>query len=135
LLDRSNEERLTSKRFDRDFVLPSYDDYCVSNVSGVASSILGISTGRAMPLLQRISHKVDIDNVQNVVLLVLDGFGFEPWTKQTTDGGFFQSVTERGLVLPITTVFPSTTAAALTAINTGLTPQEHGLPEWFVYMK
>jgi predicted AlkP superfamily pyrophosphatase or phosphodiesterase len=31
-------------------------------------------------------------------------------------------------------VFPSTTAAALTSVSTGLTPQEHGLPEWFVYM-
>jgi predicted AlkP superfamily pyrophosphatase or phosphodiesterase len=135
LLDRSKEEQLTSNRFDREFVLPSYDDYCVSNVPGVASSIFGIPTGKALPLLQHISHKVNIDNVQNVVMLVLDGFGFEAWTKQTADGGFFQSVTDGGLVLPITTVFPSTTAAALTSINTGLTPQEHGLPEWFVYMK
>ena len=136
MLDRSNEEQLTSRRLDGDLILPSYEDYCVSNVPGVASAILGFPpAGKSQLLLQRISREVDIDNVQNVVLLVLDGFGFDAWTKQVADGGFFQSVTEGGLVLPITTVFPSTTAAALTSINTGLTPQEHGLPEWFVYMK
>lgn len=33
----------------------------------------------------------------------------------------------------MTTVFPSTTATTLTTIHSGLTPQEHGLPEWWVY--
>ncbi len=33
----------------------------------------------------------------------------------------------------LTSVFPSTTAAALTSIKTGLTPREHGLIEWFIY--
>jgi len=44
-------------------------------------------------------------------------------------------MTTKGHVIPITTVFPSTTAAALTSLSTGLTPQEHGLPEWFVYVR
>ena len=35
----------------------------------------------------------------------------------------------------LTSVFPSTTAAALTSISTGLTPREHGLIEWFIYCK
>ncbi len=48
---------------------------------------------------------------------------------------FFQRAADRGSLAPITSVFPSTTAAALTSLSTGLTPQEHGLPEWFVYMK
>ncbi len=33
----------------------------------------------------------------------------------------------------LTSVFPSTTAAALTSIKTGLTPREHGLIEWYIY--
>ncbi len=35
----------------------------------------------------------------------------------------------------INSIFPSTTAAALTTIATGLTPREHGLIEWFIYCK
>src|SRR5207237_9971701 len=36
---------------------------------------------------------------------------------------------------PITSVFPSTTPAALTTLHTSFTPQEHGLPEWTVYLE
>src|SRR5436853_2490221 len=44
-------------------------------------------------------------------------------------------MTMKGHTRAITTVFPSTTAAALTTLSTGLTPQEHGLPEWHVYIR
>ena len=71
---------------------------------------------------------------ENVVLLLLDGLGYREWRKHEADG-FIGTLSRKGDVRPISTVFPSTTAAALTTISTGLTPQEHGLPEWYVYMK
>jgi predicted AlkP superfamily pyrophosphatase or phosphodiesterase len=37
--------------------------------------------------------------------------------------------------MPITSVFPSSTASALTTLHSGLTPLEHGLFEWTVYFK
>ena len=60
---------------------------------------------------------------QTVVLLVLDGLGWELLQSHATelpelgalDGG------------PITTVAPSTTACALTSITTGLSPIQHGV--------
>lgn len=77
---------------------------------------------------------VEVKGIENVVLLILDGFGMSAWRRQQNDG-FVKTLTSRGSVRPITTVFPSTTAAALTTFATGLTPQEHGLPEWFLYIK
>ena len=47
---------------------------------------------------------------------------------------FLEKISERGEVLPIHAVFPSTTAASLTSIHTGLTPAEHGLLEWLAFM-
>jgi hypothetical protein len=72
--------------------------------------------------------------VENVVLFLLDGVGYGEWKRQV-DKGFIGALAKHGSVRPITSVFPSTTAAALTTISTGLTPQEHGLPEWYVYMR
>ena len=69
-----------------------------------------------------------------MILLLCDGFGYNEWKRQTGKG-FVGAISKKGSVRPITTVFPSTTAAATAAVSTGLTPQEHGLPEWFVYMK
>ena len=69
-----------------------------------------------------------------MILLLCDGLGYNEWTRQASKG-FVGSISTKGSVRPITTVFPSTTAAALTTVSTGLTPQEHGLPEWYVYME
>jgi hypothetical protein len=38
-------------------------------------------------------------------------------------------------VFPLTSIFPSQTTNALTTLNTGLTPQEHGLFEYYLYLK
>ncbi|MDG6898805.1 MAG: alkaline phosphatase family protein, partial [Nitrososphaerota archaeon] len=67
-------------------------------------------------------------------LILCDGFGYNEWRRQSGHG-FFGALASKGNVRPITPVFPSTTAANLTSLATGLTPQEHGLPEWYVYME
>ena len=72
-------------------------------------------------------------NSKKVVLFLIDGFGYKQWLNYADKYEFLKRFTKKGVVTPITTVFPSTTAAALTTINSGLTPQEHGLPEWWVY--
>ncbi len=77
---------------------------------------------------------IDTSEIDNVILLLCDGLGYNEWRRQE-DKGFFGELSRKGSVRPITTVFPSTTAAALTTVSTGLTPQEHGLPEWYVYME
>ncbi|MDV3244648.1 MAG: alkaline phosphatase family protein [Nitrososphaerales archaeon] len=114
-------------------IVPRYGSYCIS---GIPSTIMGILG--AKPVGERLPDdafgSVDVNGIDNVVLLILDGFGMSAWRRQQREG-FVKAMSENGNVRPITTVFPSTTAAALTTFATGLTPQQHGLPEWFVYMK
>lgn len=76
---------------------------------------------------------MDPKGAEKVVLFVFDGLGSNEWARHN-DGGFFGALTRRGNVCPITSVFPSTTAAALTSLGTGLTTQEHSLVEWYLYL-
>ena len=104
----------------------------MSNVPTKILSVFGVrDSGPTLPA--DALGNVETAGVEKVILLVCDGFGYREWKNQE-GSGFVKSISERGSVRPITTVFPSTTAAALTSISTGLTPQEHGLPEWYVYM-
>ncbi len=113
-------------------VMPDYSGYCLSNVPSTILSIFGIKQER--PVLPKDAlGGVDPSGVDNVILLLCDGFGYNEWRRQEGKG-FVGALSRKGSVRPITTVFPSTTAAALTTVSTGLTPQEHGLPEWYVYM-
>ncbi len=64
-----------------------------------------------------------VRGARTVVLLVLDGLGWELL------GAHASSLPELRALAggPVTTVAPSTTAAALTSITTGLAPTEHGV--------
>ena len=79
---------------------------------------------------------IEINSSEKIVLFLIDGLGYRQWLNYCkNDCGFFNLAAKRGVSIPLTTIFPSTTASAITTINTGLTPQEHGLPEWLVYFK
>jgi len=64
-----------------------------------------------------------VGEARQVVLLVLDGLGWEQLQTRWALAPTLRSLTGG----PITTVAPSTTATALTSITTGLTPGEHGV--------
>ena len=116
-----------------EFVLPEYGSYCLSNVTPTILSLFDVKSER--PMIPRDAFgSVEVDSPERVILIVLDGFGYREWESQASEG-FVKAMTTKGHTRPITTVFPSTTAAALTSLSTGLTPQEHGLPEWFVYFR
>jgi len=78
---------------------------------------------------------VAYENSSKIILLLIDGYGYNQWLGFYRKSKFFAEISQKGSVSPITTVFPSTSAAALTTINTGFTPQEHALPEWYIYFK
>lgn len=112
-------------------VVPEYGSYCVSGIPSAIAKHFGVRPpGTPLPK----DSLGETKGIDNVVLFVFDGFGMSAWRQQQSEG-FVKSMTEKGSVRPITTVFPSTTAAALTTFATGLTPQEHGLFEWFLYIK
>ena len=87
----------------------------------------GSWVGAVMPaLLSGVSPSglaLEVARARGVVLLVLDGLGWNALTAHPDRLATIAAM-QGGC---ITTVFPSTTASALTSITTGLTPAEHGL--------
>jgi hypothetical protein len=92
--------------------LPDYEGACVNNI---VPSMLGVRDRSWFPEPAR--------TARSVVLLVLDGFGWELYSR--TRNALPNLDTFRGEA--ITTVAPSTTASVLTSIATGLAPAEHGV--------
>lgn len=69
-----------------------------------------------------------VARARNVVLFIIDGLG-ERYLERRGAGGELA----RRRRAAITSVFPSTTASAITTSYTGCTPLEHGLTGWFTY--
>lgn len=66
---------------------------------------------------------------KNVVILLLDGLGFDALQYHSSENGFFR----KNLIKEYSSVFPSTTTSATTSIESGLTPLEHGWLGWSLY--
>ncbi|MGD9131410.1 MAG: alkaline phosphatase family protein [Candidatus Bathyarchaeota archaeon] len=116
---------------DGDFVFPCYEGKCISNIPGTVLGLFGVESERRLP----VEVGVEVDGVDKVVLFVLDGFGYNQFLRFCGDNRFLVNLAEKGGVFPVTSVFPSQTTNALTTLNTGLTPQEHGLFEYYLYLK
>ncbi|HYD56437.1 MAG TPA: alkaline phosphatase family protein [Burkholderiales bacterium] len=68
------------------------------------------------------------DGATNIVFLIVDGLG-DNYLRRRGAGSVLASKRRAA----ITSVFPSTTASAITTSYTGRTPLEHGLTGWFTY--
>lgn len=112
---------------------PAYESYNFANIPGTIEDLIGEESGRRLP--EDVLEGIDTEGVNNVALVFVDAFGFTQWERYGHDLDFFNKVIEEGKVTPLTTIFPSETAAAVTTINTGLTPQEHGVYSWRLFIE
>jgi hypothetical protein len=125
-------EKIETPATNQGFIYPDYKKNCISNIPATIQNLFQTQKTQG-PLTSRL--KIDQKGINKVVLLVVDGFGFNQFLKYRRQNKFLNSLTEAGEVFPLTSVYPSQTTNALTTLNTGLTPQEHGLFEYFIYLK
>jgi hypothetical protein len=125
----------TKKETNTTFIYPQYDKNCISKIPNTVLHLLGAENEKTRSPLENAINIVRPEGINKVVLLVIDGFGFNQFLNYHRENRFLTSLTDKGEVYPLTSVFPSQTTNALTTLNTGLTPQEHGLFEYFIYMK
>jgi hypothetical protein len=96
-------------------------------VNLMASIVAGRGGAPLHPLLASLSIQ-DISDARNVVLLIVDGLG-DGYLMRRGAGGELAKRRRSA----ITSVFPPTTASAITTTYTGCTPLEHGLTGWYTF--
>lgn len=101
-------------------------DYAGGSLVNLVATLVAARGGKALhPPLR--DFTLD-GRVRNVVLLIIDGLG-DNYLARHGAGSELARRRRRSL----TSVFPSTTASAITTSYTGRTPLEHGITGWFVY--
>ena len=113
------------------FVIPRYEGRSVANLPATVGHLLGVSEGWAGAALEPPLLKALNDDVERVVLLLVDGLGWNRLQTQLERGDAgFQNVLDRYAVLntPLTSVAPSTTSVATTVLLCdGAAPAETGM--------
>ncbi|TMC72881.1 MAG: hypothetical protein E6J13_04375 [Chloroflexi bacterium] len=126
----------------RGFVPPDYDGGGLLNVAGTVLEVLGVRDETDPPPLHAL-HPSLREHVRQVVVVLADGLGLGQLHALCASGDmpFVASILERARrhadaqLIEATTIFPSTTAAAITTLNTARTPQEHGNIAYFIWLQ
>ena len=108
------------------FTLPNYKENNIVNLMSSISSSFG-KKHQYKQLESLGSEK--LNNFENVVLIVIDGLGYNYLKKQKNSFLF------KHLHSKLTTTFLSTTACANTVFQVGYPPQQHALTGWTINLK
>ncbi len=116
-------------RLGQDVVWPRYDGYSIANLPATFAAALGAQLpGPALPALPRELWADLANGVRRVVFVLVDALGYRRLQRamQTDQTPGWRALVHRGRLLPLTSVFPSTTVVALSSLATGLAPAQHG---------
>jgi len=80
----------------------------------------------------RIENAFTSGNYDTVVLFLIDGFGWR-FYERFQDASFIKRISKHGKIEKLISQFPSTTAAHVTTLHTGLTVGQSGVHEWVYY--
>jgi predicted AlkP superfamily pyrophosphatase or phosphodiesterase len=105
-------------------VKPDYNNSILNLINTI------IYLGNGQPKYDIFDDYKKFKDKKNIVLFVIDGLGYH-YIKEHAQNSFLAKYLDR----KVTSVFPSTTASAITTYVSGLPPEKHGLTGWFMYLK
>jgi len=107
-----------------EFLPPNYQDGSIANIPATIAALLGTRLHGLSPLPEALWQPLG-DDINRVVSIIVDGWG---WNLLNKERPFLQPLLDQATVVgQITSIFPSTTVAALSSLWTGVAPAQHGL--------
>lgn len=130
MINAESLKAVDAAQFNPHFIRPIYDTYGFSQIPQTIRYCLTDSDKRGVPFGPRddLYQKYD-----TVILLFVDAFGWRFFDQYRERSPFLRRIADEGLVCKLTSQFPSTTAAHVTTIHTGLPVGQSGVYEWFYY--
>lgn len=130
MLNPESVAAVAAARFGERFVRPIYDGYGFACIPGTVERALAGQGGPALPpaALGDLGARHE-----RVVVLLIDALGWRFFAPRAGSDPFLRRFMADGVVSRLTTMFPSTTTAHVTAMHTGRAPAASGVFEWFFY--
>ena len=103
------------------------------NGEGILNLIASIENSLGNKSKYKSLTKIDISEIKdskNVILMVIDGLGYEFLMKNGKGSIFNENIKGK-----VTSVFPTSTSSAVPTLMTGLSPQEHGMTAWYMHSR
>ncbi len=130
MLNTNALNAVNGAKYSQRFIKPLYDSYCFSALPQAIEFLLTCEGESALPGDCFGSLPTSYDKV---ILLFVDGFGWRFFQQFAEMYPFLKTFLRNGVVSQMTSQFPSTTAAHVTCLHTGLPVGQSGVYEWNYY--
>ncbi|UCH58918.1 MAG: alkaline phosphatase family protein [Anaerolineales bacterium] len=130
------EYRLPGLDLGGDFLYPAYHGHSILNVPASVCRLLNVPEMGAGSVDHEPLYKLG-KNIQRVILVLIDALAlhrFQRWMNDDT-ASIWNRLTQEGMLLPLTSITPSTTSAALTSLWTGQSALVHGTLGYEMWLK
>ena len=131
-------EALSAPAVGPGFVMPRYDGGGIANVAPAILRAFGIEDPHP-GLDEAVLPRALVDGARRIVCLVVDALGWGQLLdelERQPDLSLGELIGRDGAsFVPLTSVFPSTTVAATTTLNTGAQPAEHGVLGYTLWLQ
>lgn len=124
-------EIVGSNKLSDSWLVPRFADYSFIQIPGtIRSLLLQESSSTSIPSE---AFPNQAPPYSQVVVLLLDGFGWNLFEKLSPHSKFLQKFLNGGVASAITSQFPSTTAVHMTSYHFNRPLRDHGISEWFYF--
>lgn len=130
MLNSSSLNAVNGAKFSQRFVKPLYDSYCFTALPQTIEFML---TGEGQIALPQDALGNLPTRYNKVIFFFVDAFGWRFFKQYAEQYEFLKTILRHGVVSKMTSQFPSTTAAHVTSIHTGLDVGQSGVYEWNYY--
>ncbi|MDH5216530.1 MAG: alkaline phosphatase family protein [Gammaproteobacteria bacterium] len=107
---------------------PEYKHGSLVNLMASFGQAMSYDAGKYAPA--SLLSPQELESYDNIVFLLIDGLGIHNLKQYGENSTIIKHL--RG---ELTSVFPSTTSAAITTLATGLAPMQHANTGWFMYLR
>ena len=126
MLNKRSVTAVAGSKFGPGWVKPAYGSYCFAGIPDTLRQAYGLPARSPLPA-DVLPDGVAFDRV---IFFFVDAFGWR-FFEHYADAPFLKAALDGGVVSQLTSMFPSTTAAHVTCIHTGLDVAASGVVEWF----
>jgi predicted AlkP superfamily pyrophosphatase or phosphodiesterase len=121
---------------DGDFIFPQYQGLSILNIPPSLGELFNFSGFSAPTLAPEIMGSIG-GKTQNIILILLDALAFHRFNRwlEEDPGLVWRPYLDQGTLVPLTSITPSTTCAALTTYWTGASAAAHGIMGYEMWLK
>jgi hypothetical protein len=131
MLNSASVTTVNSAKFSQRFTQPCYSSYCFARIPATIQFLLTGQGQNTLPM--DVLGDLPSSSYEKVIFLFIDAFGWRFFERYAEKYPFLKRALEYGCVSKLTSQFPSTTAAHVTCIHTGLDVGQSGVYEWTYY--